>query len=544
LIKISQKLYVRIALTIALVAVFVSILASILSYYLGMEARQQTNYLLADQLSKTVKKAAAIAVQTNNLELAQEIVRGLIINPSIKSVKLFNDTGLEVIAGGPASDSKKIFSILNYPSSSDIKVGVLEIRLNEEFIKQQIKNATQKDIIILLSISLILAFSVLVLVHRKLTEPIQNLIDKVAQIDPHSPNTMRMLPYKSKDEISQLIIGINALTHKLHHSFNVERDLRVQTQTLESKFRLIFEQASAGICLVDDKDTITTFNPAFAAYFTPQGSDKISTMSFPTLLANTEKLQLLLREIRNKSNVGQVALDIECKVGDTQKWMHCLFAKVTDQREQQRNASNSIIEVILYDVTERAERELQTRFEADHDLLTHLFNRRSGEKKLHKMLFFSIKDQQPFVLMMIDLDKFKPINDTYGHEAGDKVLQEIAKRIKMIFNADTDVCIRWGGDEFVIAFHTNYADKRTDSKTDSKTDNQAIKHQAATLLAKIQQPIQIQPDVSCTVGASIGLVVAPKHGKVLHELLVNADNAMYAVKTQNRGHIEFYSPER
>jgi diguanylate cyclase (GGDEF)-like protein len=281
--------------------------------------------------------------------------------------------------------------------------------------------------------------------------------------------------------------------------------------------------------LVDDKDIITTFNPAFAAYFTAQGSDEVSSMHFPTLLTNTDKLHQLLREIRNKSQIGQVALDIECQVGDKQKWMHCLFAKVTDQRTQQRDTPSSIIEVILYDVTERAERELQTRFEADHDLLTQLLNRRSGEKKLHKMLFFSIKKQHPFVLMMIDLDKFKPINDTYGHEAGDKVLQKIAKRITTIFCADDDICIRWGGDEFVIAFHIEAG------------DNNVIKEQAEALLAKIQQPIQIQPDVSCTVGASIGLVLAPEHGKVLHELLVNADNTMYSVKEQGRGHVGFYS---
>jgi predicted signal transduction protein with EAL and GGDEF domain len=181
-------------------------------------------------------------------------------------------------------------------------------------------------------------------------------------------------------------------------------------------------------------------------------SDEVSTLHFPTLLTNPDKLQQLLREIRNKPKVAQVALDIECKVGGKQKWMHCLFAKVTEQRAQQRDTLSPIIEVILYDVTERAERELQNRFEADHDLLTHLLNRRSGEKKLNKMLFFSIKTQQPFVLMMIDLDKFKPINDTYGHETGDKVLQEIAKRITTLYSADADVCIRWGAMNLLSLF--------------------------------------------------------------------------------------------
>jgi diguanylate cyclase (GGDEF)-like protein/PAS domain S-box-containing protein len=516
-------------LAIALVAVVVSLFASALSYYLGLETRQQSSYLLAEQLSKTVEKIAVIAAYVNDPELAQEIVDGLTINPSIKGAKLSNDRGLEAISGKFTSNSERLSSALIHPFIAIEQVGLLDIYLDEKFIQQQTKYATKKEAFILLSLSLILAFFVSVLVHRRLTKPIQKLIDNFEQIDPRSPTTMRMLPYQGKDEIGKLVIGINALMHELHHSFNVERDLRVKTQNLESKFRLIFEQASAGICLVDDKDNITTFNPAFAAYFTAQGSDKVSSLHFPTLMTNPDKLQQLLREIRSKSEIAQVALDIECQVGDKQKWMHCLFAKVTDQREQQRDIPNSIIEVILYDVTERAERELQTRFEADHDLLTHLLNRRSGEKKLNKMLYFSIKNQQPFVLMMIDLDRFKPINDTYGHEAGDKVLQEIAKRITTMFNLDVDVCIRWGGDEFVIAFHMNDA------------NNQAIKKQAEALLVQIQQPIQIQPDESCTVGASIGIVIAPEHGKVLHELLVNADNTMYKVKEQGRGNVELYS---
>jgi diguanylate cyclase (GGDEF)-like protein/PAS domain S-box-containing protein len=518
-----------------MVAVVVSLLVSALSYYAGLETRQHTNYLLAEHLSKTVEKTAIFAANANDAALAQEIVNGLALNQTIKSVRLNNDVGLEATAGEFTGNSERISTALKHPLLANVQVGVLDIYLDEDFIHKQTQNAIQREIFILLALSLVLAFFVSLLVHRRLTKPIQKLIDNFEQMDPHSPTTMRMLPYKGKDEISKLIIGINTLMHELHHSFNVERNLRVKTQTLESKFRLIFEQASAGICLVDDTDTITTFNPAFAAYFRAQGSDEMSTLHFPSLITNKDKLHQLLREIRNKSKIGQVALDIECQVGNKQKWMHCLFAKVTDQRAQQRDTPSSIIEVILYDVTERAERELQTRFEADHDLLTHLLNRRSGEKKLHKKLFFSIKKHQPFVLMMIDLDKFKPINDTYGHDAGDKVLQKIAKRITTMFSADDDVCIRWGGDEFVIAFHMHDADINS-------ADNKAIKQKAEALLAKIQQPIQIQPDVRCKVGASIGLVIAPEHGKVLHELLVNADNTMYKVKDQGRGHVGFYSP--
>jgi diguanylate cyclase (GGDEF)-like protein len=130
--------------------------------------------------------------------------------------------------------------------------------------------------------------------------------------------------------------------------------------------------------------------------------------------------------------------------------------------------------------------------------------------------------------MMIDLDKFKPVNDTYGHEAGDKVLIATAKRLKAHFNLATDLCIRWGGDEFIVARQlTNF-------------DQELMLEQANNILAEIEQPIHISNNMQCQVGASIGIVVAPKDAKVLHELMVKADDMMYQVKASGRGQVAFY----
>jgi len=130
--------------------------------------------------------------------------------------------------------------------------------------------------------------------------------------------------------------------------------------------------------------------------------------------------------------------------------------------------------------------------------------------------------------MMIDLDKFKPINDTYGHEAGDKVLIEIANRFKKRFNNNTDICIRLGGDEFIVAQQINNYDK-------SSTQNQAI-----ALLDELQQDISISQTKKCAVGASIGIAVAPNDGNELLELMFNADKMLYHVKETGRGNVAFY----
>ncbi|EGI71563.1 hypothetical protein PH505_cy00160 [Pseudoalteromonas distincta] len=252
-------------------------------------------------------------------------------------------------------------------------------------------------------------------------------------------------------------------------------------------------------------------------------------MHFPELLSNVDELQSLLADIRSAKNPPQTTLDVECKVGYKTVWFHCLFVRLTDQRDTKRNPKQEqLVEVILHDVTERAEREQQTRFEADHDPLTGLLNRRAGEKRLKKALRECIKHNEHLVLMMIDLDKFKPINDTYGHEAGDKVLIEIAHRFKTLFHEKNDMCIRLGGDEFIVAQQI---------KTYDKTETQ---QKAIALLNELQQQVSISNTKTCAVGASIGIAIAPYDGNELHQLMHNGDKTLYHVKETGRGKVAFY----
>jgi diguanylate cyclase (GGDEF)-like protein/PAS domain S-box-containing protein len=532
--KISQKLYVRVALSIVLISVLVSLASSTLSYFSGLNERTETNYLLVKQLAQTLEKTAAISAYLADRELSQEIVNGLLSNDLVKGVSLSGEANMVIAQGSINNEAERISIKLMHPFIEDSQVGTLNLYPDDKYIQQQAQKASTKEIMLMLLHSIVIAFFVSLMVHRRLTQPIQNLTDSFASIDPSIPHTMRMLTLRqgTQDEIGKLTTGINSLMHELHLTISNERNLREKTQELESKFRLIFEQASAGICLLDEDNTITTFNPAFARYFTIVGQSEMATLHFPQLLNNVEKLQELIDQIRREDTLDQITLDIECTVGHTTKWMHCLFAKLTDQRNSQRENQRCLIEVILHDVTERAEREFQTRFEADHDPLTHLLNRRAGEKKLHKALFESIKNRHHLVLMMIDLDKFKPVNDTYGHEAGDKVLIEIARRIKHRFCLSTDICIRWGGDEFVVA--------RQIANFDQTLSGQ----QAEGMLDEILVPIHISEYEQCEIGASIGIVIGPNDGKVLHELMVNADNTMYQVKEKGRGHVAFFDKKK
>ena len=123
---------------------------------------------------------------------------------------------------------------------------------------------------------------------------------------------------------------------------------------------------------------------------------------------------------------------------------------------------------------------------------------------------------------MIDLDKFKPINDNFGHDVGDEVLVMTSQRMMEHFDERQDVCVRWGGDEFVIGF------------LQLEYDIQAIERLSTELLEELRQPYVISPTITCDLSASIGVVIASDTESDLVDLLVQADETMYQVKQSGR----------
>ena len=123
-------------------------------------------------------------------------------------------------------------------------------------------------------------------------------------------------------------------------------------------------------------------------------------------------------------------------------------------------------------------------------------------------------------LMMIDLDRFKPINDLYGHEAGDFVLVEIAHRMHKCVRGE-DMVIRWGGDEFLIFLQSG----------EEKLNPIPV---AKKILSQLSQPIRLDNNIEVNVGASIGIALYPDHSDNLVNLIEIADDHMYQIKNEGR----------
>jgi diguanylate cyclase (GGDEF)-like protein len=178
------------------------------------------------------------------------------------------------------------------------------------------------------------------------------------------------------------------------------------------------------------------------------------------------------------------------------------------------------------DITERRRAEERMQHVARHDDLTSLVNRAVFLEHLNGATVPSQQSAASFAVHYIDLDRFKPVNDTHGHAAGDKVLTEIAARIRLLAR-DADIVARLGGDEFAVL----------QRGAERLEQGLGLAHR---ILETIAQPIEID-GISVRVGASIGVALFPSDGEDADTLVRCADAAMYAAKASGRDMVKGYS---
>jgi diguanylate cyclase (GGDEF)-like protein len=168
------------------------------------------------------------------------------------------------------------------------------------------------------------------------------------------------------------------------------------------------------------------------------------------------------------------------------------------------------------DITQKILQEQHIRFLALHDPLTGLANRNLFIDRLSQAVSYAERHGTSAVLMYIDLDDFKDVNDTYGHEAGDTVLKEVGRRLLTCIRS-VDSVARVGGDEFVIILQ-------------DMTGDREVEQVVRRVRERIALPVELGEGRTCRVGASLGMSVCPDDGKDVDTLLRKADLAMYAVK--------------
>lgn len=183
---------------------------------------------------------------------------------------------------------------------------------------------------------------------------------------------------------------------------------------------------------------------------------------------------------------------------------------------------------LVRDITERKRSQERIQHLAHHDALTDLPNRRLLTDRLDQALALGSRHWRPIAVLMLDLDGFKPVNDTYGHDVGDELLVELARRLKAVVRR-SDTIARLGGDEFVILL----------SELQRSGDAELV---ASKIIAAMSEPVAVR-GVEVRVSASVGIAVFPDNGQNAAALLKAADRAMYRAKAEGRNRYTLCPPD-
>ena len=328
-----------------------------------------------------------------------------------------------------------------------------------------------------------------------------------------------------------LVLGLVLLyliRHALRSSQAVDQSLlRLQqsNQALEiseQRFRAVAESASDWIWETDRHHRLTYLSQRFAIV-TGYRSEAWLGQPLNQLLScdTTPLLPWLDSQVDND---GQQLANLRCNYDDA-----------TGQNRYCRISARSILfddKLVGFrgtasDITDEVAAHARIQHLSMHDALTGLANRNKLSRHLEQALLRG-SDGPPLTLLLLDLDSFKPINDSLGHPAGDAVLQEVATRLRDT-TRDGDLVARLGGDEFVLVLH-------------GLGNRSEIDRFCARLIGLLQQPITFE-EHQLHIGASVGIALAQPQGFDAGELIRCADIALYQAKADGKNTWRYFSPE-
>jgi diguanylate cyclase (GGDEF)-like protein/PAS domain S-box-containing protein len=314
---------------------------------------------------------------------------------------------------------------------------------------------------------------------------------------------------------------------------DISKQKLAETQIRKSaeRYRDLFENGSEPIATVDLEGTFTEINSAFAAALGYTCDELLGSNLEHHLTPEGLAAAVLHRDRKLSAQETQSTYE---QTFVSKSGRHVILEASTRLIEE--NGVPVGVQGTCRDITARKESDKEllrlaelNRHQALHDQLTGLPNRTQLHERIEQCLVDSRTSRTGFALMMIDLDRFKEINDSLGHHSGDDLLREVAGRLESAVRGP-DIVARLGGDEFGILLP-------------GLSDGQpAWVRRVEEIKRALEQPVFVQ-GIPIAVEASIGIAFYPSHGDNVELLLQRADVAMYVAKHENRGHAMYNAQE-
>ena len=347
----------------------------------------------------------------------------------------------------------------------------------------------------------------------------------IVMLTAHDPSTNDILRAYEVGAIDYLTKPIEStiLLNKVKQFVKISQ-LQAKTDYLKSERELILEAAGQGV-IKFTSDGIIQFINNKACQMLASNAKQIIGSHFNDWFKNVDieaydDLFFFLQSRANKLGLYQIKVS---KLIDYNHNSHLVELTCTSSK----NSPGRSIIVLFQDISARLEMEIRLTHLANYDTLTQLANRACFHQNLTQALKRSKRSQSTVVLLLLDLDRFKQVNDTLGHDVGDELLQGVAKRLTLMLR-ETDLAARLGGDEFAILIE----------KCQSSIDAELL---AKKMVALIAEPFLIRDKEIC-IEVSIGLARSIDGKADKSNLLKSADIALYEAKAAGRNCYRLFVP--
>ncbi|MFK2825228.1 EAL domain-containing protein [Bacillus sp. B190/17] len=309
------------------------------------------------------------------------------------------------------------------------------------------------------------------------------------------------------------VIGVGGIAKDITE----EKETANELIDTELKFKSLIEEAFVGVYILQNGKLIYG-NPRLHSLLGAE--DSTSPITFLDYVHPDDHAGMIA--VANQLIVGNTGLDHTFRI--INKDGSIIDVEAHSKRIYSHNKSTIV--GTLQDVTERKKAEELNKYLAYHDPLTELPNRRFFQEKLEENLIISNTLQQKLAVMYLDLDRFKYINDTLGHSIGDKLLQQISKRLNICLG-EKNILARLGGDEFSVILP-------------NITREDQINRHALTIIESLEDPFFIE-GYKLFITTSIGISIYPNDGQDAQTLMKNADSALYKSKESGKNTYYIYS---
>ena len=487
---------------------------------------QERAALIAESLANMI-----IAYDYSNIESVAERIVKL---QDVQQIKIMNRAG-RVMASKNSSDfnpNTKGLIFVAPVSFSGETIGNVELVVSLDRLEQTVF-LTYRNIIIAISLfAVFLGILLYATVSIFIVKPLLRLSEAANKLA--LGDFSAVLPLDSGDELGHMVRAFSSMRESRKHVESELTNLNASLETIvmariaelrdsEAYIHAVLDNVNEGIIVIEETGNIISFNPAAEKIFS-YSRNEIVNQNFSQLISSDE-LDLsgkYKKYSEESSNISLFGVNREV-IGMRKNFS----AFPLELKTSKIHIQNKLLFITTArDISERKEAEQRISYMASHDSLTKLPNRALLQDRIQQALVHNHRRKLQAAVIFIDLDKFKIINDTLGHDIGDGLLQETATRLISEVRSE-DTVARQGGDEFIILLST----------INQPTDAGVI---AQKILDSLDQPFYIKGK-ELHIGASIGIAIFPDDGEEMGALLKNSDIAMYHAKEAGRGNYQFFS---